>query len=185
MLAIALLCIGLGLGGEAAREWGRFEREALQAGELWRLVTAHLVHLGWGHLWLNVLALGLMGLLFDRLVSPWEWLSGSILSAAGIDVGLYLMHVELGWYVGLSGVLHGLMVLGAAALARARSPIGYVLIIGVLGKLLWEQWQGPLPFSEPTSGGPVLVDAHLYGALGGLAALAITALRRRFRRRPS
>ena len=127
-------------------------------------------------MWLNVVALGLMGLLFEHAMTASEWILASLLSAASIDAGLYLFHADLGWYVGLSGVLHGLMLLGAAAMLRSRSALGYVLMAGVLGKLVWEQWQGPLPFSESTSGGPVLVDAHLYGAVGGAVALGITLI---------
>jgi membrane associated rhomboid family serine protease len=38
----------------------------------------------------------------------------------------------------------------------------------VCGKLLWEQAVGPLPGSAEVAGGKVIVDAHLYGAIGGL-----------------
>jgi hypothetical protein len=37
-------------------------------------------------------------------------------------------------------------------------------------KLIYEQWNGQLPFNQ--SGVPVVVNAHLYGALGGLALAA-------------
>jgi hypothetical protein len=51
----------------------------------------------------------------------------------------------------------------------------------LLGKLAWEQFSGPLPGSEGTAGGPVIVDSHLFGALGG----ALTALTLRIRVRPA
>ena len=181
VVLIVAVCLGLGLGGEEFREWGRYERDALAAGELWRLITAHLVHLGWGHLWLNLIAFILMALLFGDLMTAADWVIAGLLGAACIDIGLYLYHSELGWYVGLSGVLHGLMVIGAFALVRARSPVGHVLLAGVAAKLTWEQFMGPLPFSEATSGGPVLVEAHLYGTIGGVAAVLIQATRRRLR----
>ena len=86
---------------------------------------------------------------------------------------------ELDWYVGLSGVLHGCMAAGLAAwLARARDPL--VLLVAVLfaAKLGWEQWQGPLPFTAGTLALPVIVEAHSYGALGGLAAALVLRARR-------
>jgi rhomboid family GlyGly-CTERM serine protease len=171
VLALAGAAVLLGLGEDAVRAWGRYEREAIAAGELWRLVFGHLVHLGWGHLWLNLAALGLMGALFEGLLAPRAWLMTSAWSAAAIDVGLYLWHSDVDWYVGLSGVLHGLMVAGAWRLARAPSPLGWALLAGVAAKLLWEQAAGPLPLSEATSGGPVVIEAHLYGAIGGLIAV--------------
>ena len=47
----------------------------------------------------------------------------------------------------------------------------------VAGKLAWEQFAGPLPGSESGSGGPVIVDAHLYGAVGGLLAAVLIRVR--------
>ena len=47
---------------------------------------------------------------------------------------------------------------------------GWGLLAGVAGKLLWEQNMGAMPFSEGVVGGPVVTDAHLWGAIGGLGA---------------
>jgi len=179
VLAATVAILVLGLGGEALREWGRFEHGSVAAGEVWRLITAHLVHLSWGHLWLNLIALLLMAALFDDSMGAGDWVLAGVLGAGAIDLGLAAFHGDLQWYVGLSGVLHGLMLVGGFGLIRSGSPIGYVLLAGLAGKLVWEQVSGPLPFSESTSGGPVLVDAHLYGTLGGATAQAIkTGFRR-------
>jgi hypothetical protein len=49
----------------------------------------------------------------------------------------------------------------------------------VVGKVAYEQIAGPLPGSEATSGGAVIVDAHLYGIIGGTAvAAALIRVRR-------
>ena len=53
------------------------------------------------------------------------------------------------------------------------------MLLAVVGKIVWEQVVGPMPFSESTSGGPVLVDAHLYGAVGGLLSQLIRMVQRR------
>jgi hypothetical protein len=42
-----------------------------------------------------------------------------------------------------------------------------VICAVVVGKLLYEQLVGPLPGSESVAGGTVIVNAHLYGAVGG------------------
>ena len=54
-----------------------------------------------------------------------------------------------------------------------------VILALVMAKLLFEQLIGPLPGSETTSGGPVVIDAHLYGAVGGVIAVLILAGLRR------
>ncbi len=169
----------MGLGEDDFRQWGQYEREALASGEFWRLITAHLVHLGWGHLWLNVTALVMMAALFDTVMTAADWVLASVLCALTIDIGLYVLQPEIAWYVGLSGMLHGLIIVGAVALIRSVAPLGYALLLAVVGKIVWEQVVGPMPFSESTSGGPVLVDAHLYGAVGGLLSQLIRMVQRR------
>ncbi len=179
VLVIVLASLALGFGEDELRQWGRYEREALESGEWWRLITAHLVHLGWGHLWLNLAALVVLAVLFDTLMTAADWILASVLCALSIDIGLYVLQPEIAWYVGLSGMLHGLWIVGAFALIRSDAPLGYALLLGVAGKLIWEQLVGPLPFSESTSGGPVVVDAHLYGTIGGLLTQLIRMVQRR------
>ena len=60
-LIVAVMVLGvLALGGQRLRMLLQYDRAALATGEWWRLVTGHLVHLGWDHLALNVA--GLIGL---------------------------------------------------------------------------------------------------------------------------
>ena len=182
-LAIAACCLALGLGGETARAWGRYHREALELGELWRTLTGHLVHLGWGHLWLNLAALLLIAWLFDGLLSWQEWLVSTIAAALVIDLGLFVLDPRVVWYVGLSGVLHAVVAQGAIRLLSERAVFGGVLIAGLVIKVAWEQVSGAMPFSESTSGGPVVVAAHLYGAVTGVAVAWVFATVRRRRTR--
>jgi rhomboid family GlyGly-CTERM serine protease len=174
-LVIAVLCIALALGGDVARELFRYDRAALADFELWRLATAHLVHLSIGHTALNVIALAIIALLFDSVLDSFDWIVAAAMSALAIDLGLYAASPEVAWYVGLSGALHGIMVAGALTLAIARSRFGAIMLVIVVAKIAWEHFAGPVPFSELTSGGPVVTDAHLYGAVGG--AVACVALR--------
>ena len=102
----------------------------------------------------------------------------AIASVSAIDVGLWFVNTQLQWYVGLSGVLHG--ILAAGIVVSLRSPRIELLALGLLlvAKLGWEQAYGPLPGSEGSSGGPVVVAAHLYGAIGGaLAGLLALVIR--------
>jgi rhomboid family GlyGly-CTERM serine protease len=180
VLALIAMSLLLGLGGDAAREWARYERQAIESGELWRLLSGHLVHLGAGHLMLNVAALVMIRLLVDGSLSAAGWVGAALAAALAIDAGLYFIAADVGWYVGLSGVLHGLLAAGAMAMLRPYPAIGAALLIGLVAKLAWEQAVGPLPLSESTAGGPVIVAAHLYGAAGGAAyALLLRAVRGR------
>ena len=170
VVALLAVCALLAAGGDGARELGRYQRDAIESGEYWRLVTGHLVHLGFGHLWPNLAALAIIGLLFEDVFRTADWLRVGAASAAAIDLGLYVLEPNVAWYVGLSGVLHGYVAAGALALLVRREKLGAVLAIGVAAKLTFEQVVGPVPFTAESVGGPVVVAAHLYGVVGGLLA---------------
>jgi len=182
VLVLLALCLLLAAGGEELRDLGRYERAAIENGEYWRLVSGHLVHLGLGHLWPNVAALAILALLFEDVFGNADWWRVSAASAAAIDLGLYLFDPTVLWYVGLSGVLHGVVAAGALALVSRRQTLGAVLALGLGAKLTFEQIVGPVPFTAESVGGPVVVAAHLYGTVGGLLAEAVAqAVRRRSR----
>jgi len=182
VVALLAVCLLLAAGGDGLRELGRYDRDAIDSGESWRLVTGHLVHLGFGHLWPNLAALAVVGMLFEDVFRNADWWRVSAVSAAAIDLGLYTLDPTVLWYVGLSGVLHGFVAAGALTLLLRREKLGVILGVGLGAKLLFEQLVGPVPFTAESVGGPVVVAAHLYGAAGGLfAQAAAEAARRRSR----
>ena len=175
LLAAALVL--LWLIGESGRELLRYERAAVLQGQYWRLLTGHLVHGSGQHLVLNAVGLGLIAALFPREYSLRGWLLVLAGSVVIIDAGVVLLEPQLQWYVGLSGVLHGALAAGAIGWWRHESKALALGLTAVLvGKLAWEQWHGALPLSGDL---PVVVDAHLYGALGGALAGATLWLRSR------
>ena len=166
--AVAALAVLLQLGGEPLRTAFAWDRSALDQGEFWRLATGHFVHLGWSHLALNVAGLALVTWITGEIFSVLRWLLITVITLAVIDAGFWYLYDGLDWYVGLSGLLHGLLVAGLFTGTIRGDREAMALGVLVIGKLAWEQVAGPLPGSESTSGGAVIVDAHLYGAVGGL-----------------
>ena len=156
------------LGGDPGRALLRYDRAGLADGQLWRLLTAHVVHLDLEHAALNSLGLVLMWALFARDYKPGQWVLILVSAIAAIDAGLWLRDSTVAWYVGSSGALHGVMAAGTLAHLRRRDLDGWILAAFIVGKLAFEQHTGALPFAD--SGAGVVVDAHLYGALRGLAA---------------
>lgn len=169
LLGACALLIALAATGDEGRALLRYDRAALAGGEVWRLLTAHLVHLDLHHTLLNCAGLVLMWMLFARDYAPRQWVLIAAATLAAIDAGLWLGDSTLRWYVGSSGGLHGVMAAGTLAHLRSGERDGWLLAAFLLGKLVWEQCVGPLPLSGRD---PVVVDAHLYGVLGGLAAAA-------------
>lgn len=174
-LLAVLSCLVLSSAtGDTGREWLQYERSGIEAGEYWRLLTGHWVHLGWRHGVLNALGLTLMWALFARDYGPGRWLAIVLASIAAIDAGLWFLSPAVGWYVGASGWLHGVLAAGALAHLRRRSLDGWFLALFLVAKLGCERW-GALPFMGDA---PVIVQAHLYGAVGGLLAALCLPSRR-------
>jgi len=141
------------------------------AGEAWRLVTGHLVHADVFHLGWNVLGVLIVAFLFARDFSWRQWLVILLASTATTDLGFLLLEPQLEWYVGFSGVLHGLMAAGLVAWLRtSRDAITWIVTGLFAAKLAWEHFAGPLPFTAASLAVPVVHEAHTYGAIGGALA---------------
>jgi rhomboid family GlyGly-CTERM serine protease len=162
-------------GGEALRNAWRYERTAVAAGQWWRLVTGHLVHLDAHHALLNTVGFALLWALFARNYSPRQWLLALALCTLAIDAGFWLLSPELAWYVGASALLHGVFACGCLAWIRTGERLGFIAIGLLLMKLAWEHFSGPLPFM---GGRPVVTISHAYGAAGGVLAGLLLRARR-------
>jgi len=172
LLLVLALLLSPQLGGDPVRLALRYDRAPIAAGQWWRLVTGHFVHLDLHHALLNSAGAVLMWALFARDYTAWKWCLILFASVVGIDAGFWWRDPGLEWYVGCSGVLHGVMAAGTIAHLRRRDPDGWLLLGFLVLKLGFEQTHGPLPFAG--GGVAVVVDAHLYGALaGGLCALGM------------
>lgn len=178
-LSLALLAIAAAVGGTELRGWLRYDRTALLGGEAWRLLSAHIAHLGWGHLAMNLAGLALIWMLFGRFYTALQWSIVTLFCMIGISLALLALQPEVHWYVGLSGVLHGLFVAGVLASLAAGYRAELALLGLLVAKLAWEQLHGALPGSADIAGGNVLVESHLYGAITGLVAAGLLLLRAR------
>ena len=180
-IAICITLLALYAGGDATLHALRYERSAVLAGQPWRLVTGHLVHADFGHLAWNLVGIALVWGLFAAEYTVTEWCLIMVASTAAIDLGFLLAMPDLEWYVGFSGVLHGLMAAGLLSwLIRVRDPVTALVTVLFVAKLAWEHLVGPLPFTAESMHLPVIHEAHSYGAIGGTAAAAaLIAVRRR------
>jgi rhomboid family GlyGly-CTERM serine protease len=170
LLASCCLLLLPELAGDAGRDALRYDRTGIAAGQIWRLLTAHVVHLDLDHAALNSLGLVLMWALFARDYRPLQWFAIVLGSIAAIDTGLWLRDSTVAWYVGSSGALHGVMAAGTLAHLRRGDLDGWILAIFIVLKLAYEQSAGALPFTDSHAG--VIVNAHLYGTLGGIGIAA-------------
>ena len=170
LLAAVLGMALLALAGDSATELLRYRRAEVAAGQWWRLLTCHLVHLNGWHALLNLTGFTLVCLFFDDLLSVRRLALWFLVSAPLVGGAFYYLDAELAGYVGLSGILHGLFVL-CLVLGIRGQPVLHLLVLAlVVGRLVYEQMPDyDVNYARDWIGGRVHVNAHLYGAIvGGL-----------------
>lgn len=183
LAAVSALCLVLAPWYGGAVEQFGLSRNGVAAGEYWRLFSNHFVHVSWPHLGLNLTALALLYALFSaELRRPaWLWLGPLLLVLLSVAL-LTLAPPRL--YIGLSGMLHAMY--GACAflaLPRDRFLAGSVLAL-LAAKVTVEQIRGPAAEMVALVGGPIALEAHLYGLVLGVATGAIFVAWQRFRAPP-
>ncbi len=155
-----------------------YNRDAIAKGDYWRLITGHFIHLNNMHLLLNMLGVGMVLMLFDHLLAIWQWIVVLLASALIISLLIYLNLPQVQAYVGLSGVIHTIYVLGTLQLLNQPKERNFaiILMLMVTLKLLTENVGQGISFTADMIGGRVLYQAHLYGALAGLFLGAIVVV---------
>ena len=137
----------------------------------WRLWTGHLVHRTAAHFVFDV---SVAMLLMTQVRRPAPWL----LLAPWVGWGAMRLRPELTSYAGLSGVLHGVLVI--ACYERLREAprlwrwVGGAVLLGLLVKVAGETVAGVAWMGTYDMGGPVVHEAHLLGLIGGSFIVAAT-----------
>lgn len=169
---VSVLLLALFLLPESLRFQLTFERELVTNGEYWRLLSGQFVHLSSGHLWLNIAGIWVMYLLYAEHAPTWRYPLVVAFLAFASNLGMYLFTPEIEAYVGFSGVLYGIFAWGAVIDIQKRVKLGWLLLIGVMLKVSWEYFVGPIELGV-ASVGSLAVSAHFFGAVGGII-LALT-----------
>ena len=84
-------------------------------------------------------------------------------------LALYLIDGQLTHYVGLSGILHGLLILCLLLGWRGNPVLHSVVLAVIVGRLVSEHMPGyDVDYLQSWINGRVYVNAHLYGAISGV-----------------
>jgi len=179
VLPMALLgcAIIIAFLGDAGRVWLSYDRPEIAAGELWRLLSGHFVHLGISHLIWDAAGFLLIWYLVGQSFSRMQWVIVSLVTIVGIDLGFWFLEPNLSWYVGLSGLSHGVLAAGIVGSLKSGRVDMWILGAALVAKLVYEALVGPLPGSAESSGGTVIVAAHVYGAIAGAIAAGVILIR--------
>ncbi len=167
-LLLASIATGLYLYQTAALPLFEFNRELIANGQYWRILTGNFLHTNGWHLLLNIAGLLLLSQLFGQYYNHIRIIAFSVLNCSAVGLMLYFFSPDIYYYVGLSGFLHGLFVVGCLEEITRGIRFSYLLLLAVIAKILHEQLVGsPAQMSELIEAS-VAVDAHLYGALTAL-----------------
>lgn len=178
-LAGLALIIVVFLSGQAMFETLVFNRHAILHGELWRIVTGHIVHLDATHLLANAAAFAALGAACELSVADGRaaLLTALAVPAVVIGVALLLFMPTIGHYGGLSAVLNTVfVVLCFEQFRRSRSWVWPALLAGGALKIAWEATFGPLATSSLDW--PPSVGAHLFGFFTGIVLEFVNQFRR-------
>ena len=183
LLGMAVVAWATPLAGEA---W-EYDRQAILDGEWGRLLTGHLTHWNFDHLFWDAATFLMLG-----VACMWRSVGRTVATllgaAAAISASLVLFQPEMATYRGLSGLDSALFTLLAAMIWResrrdGRSQLGAVAITAgaaFLAKAAYESATGTTLFVDSSAAGFIpLASAHLIGGavgaivgLGGRSALA-------------
>jgi len=147
----------------------QFDRAAVEAGEWWRLVTAHFTHFDANHLAWDVGSFFALGWACER---ESRRITGLALGAAAVAItlGVWAWLPQFAIYRGLSGLDCALFALLATTFLRrpARAPrwVGLVALLGLGAKCGFETATATTLFASGAGYDPVLL-AHLLGAAVG------------------
>jgi rhomboid family GlyGly-CTERM serine protease len=159
--------------------WATFDRTAIAAGQLWRLLTGHWTHWSGEHLGWDLLVFAVVGAALELRGRRRAFVSCTALSALLISGGVWVLQPGMAEYRGLSGIDCALVTLVAVDLLRQslreRRP-GFSLalvglLVGYLGKVSFELATGQTLFVA--SGEGLFVPVPLAHVLGGALGIAL------------
>ncbi len=168
-----------------AAGWFEYDREALAAGQLWRVVGCHWTHWSFDHLAWDLLAFAVLVLIgWSR--SPRRSLAVLALSTVAIPLVVFIALPEMALYRGLSGIDSALFMLVALvklrdALAARRGGVALAvafLIAGFLGKIVFEIVTQTTLFADSSEFVPVPL-AQLFCAACAIVVFTTIDLARR------
>lgn len=149
------------------------DRQAILAGEVWRLVTGHWVHSDIEHFTLNLIAFVLLGYLVECYLGFRMLYAALTMGTLFVDICVLLFMPGLDLYCGLSGVLNTLLFVFVVYGCVSTNRIIYRLVfIAASGKIVLELFQNSALLTSTYW--PSVPQAHLAGALAAMVVISMS-----------
>jgi len=157
-------------------------RADISRGQWWRLLSGQWVHSNAYHFVSNSVVFSCLSLLDHRAARR---KAAEFVALSGVcGAMVYLFCSALDYYLGLSGVLHGYLLLILLSMRRDKPMLAYAGVAVLLGKLLLEQCDlYPRAATEELIGLRVAIEAHLAGAASAVIVFVSELIYSAYKRR--
>ena len=163
-----------------------YNKEAISNGEIWRLVSAHIVHSDLEHLVWNLCALIILSLLIER-ESRSLLIAALLTGIVSINYYLWINAIGVINYAGFSGVLNTLLVIALFQQWQKKSHsifmhyLPLIIYIFSLLKIVFELFYQQMIFTQTSW--QAVPQVHLVGFIAGtiLAVLRLSTSNYQYR----
>ena len=164
---ITLISLAIMIFEPNSSDWLRYQAIEVNDGQYWRIISANLCHSNWNHWLLNIAGLWLMDIFYSPVISLQK--RTYLLSFCMIS-SVAMMHffMDVHWYVGLSGALHGYLIGGALLSWNKAKRLNFAIVLLTIIKLVVESFWQVNTSTESLIGVNVLEEAHSFGALSAV-----------------
>ena len=162
LFVVSLICFGLQF--EPAQSYVIWNHADIAHGQWWRIVSGNFTHTNFAHLAMDLAGLWIIGFVFHPKVQT----TFAVMLLLSVIVGTSLLATNIHNYLGLSGILHGLVAYFALTEALQGRKSSALLVIAVIAKVVWDQVVGPSTLTSEWIDAPIATQAHFAGLLGGL-----------------
>ena len=168
----ALLClifciICAAIQASNGQEWASLYIHFVKQGEIWRLITGHLVHFDWMHYLMNMIGLCLAVTVFRDDMENRHWIGSFLFISLFSSLLMVFTYFNYQRYVGFSDIIHGWILLGAACIAHKEPKMAMAIYILFWAKIIEENMELTF-FTSYGVSGEVAKESHIYGAVGGM-----------------
>ena len=152
-----------------------YQRELVEDGQWWRIVSGQLVHNNFAHLFPNMAALVLCRVLLIAGCSEREFIFNLFCCTLLTGVLIHILLRSYVYYLGISAIVCGMLFLGAVTLIRARHYWAWAVLL-ILALKLMRDYFSPEALAGVAAriGVPVAVEAHFVGVLAGVFTLCLS-----------
>jgi rhomboid family GlyGly-CTERM serine protease len=181
-LIVGLLSIIAFLFEPLSSQYLALENTWWEQGHYYQIVSGHFLHTNFIHILFNLLGLTLLWALHGDDYEVRTYLAKFILLCIMLSLSIFFFAPDIRWYVGLSGVIHGVFAWGCIRDLEHKLLSGWLLLIGLSLKVGNEQLNGAGSLMPELIDANVAIDSHLFGAIIGLAIGLLSLLRRRLQK---